>query len=104
MMRAAVTLLLLAPAAFAQSSFDLQGYVAARGVNASGPESWLEGGIGRLETGGNRDDFDAVAQIGFDWAPSRHFDIHASGVAREEGSGLIEAYADGRLIFGLDEL
>src|SRR5918993_1018028 len=49
-------LLLLAPFAFGQQTFDLQGYVAARGVT------------------------------------------------REEGSGLIEAYADGRLIFGLDEV
>ncbi len=104
-MRAALFVLLLAPTALAQSSFDLQGYVAARGINASGPTSWLDGGIGRLESsGGNRDEFDAVAQLGFDWTPSRYFDLHASGVAREEGSGLIEAYADARLIFGLDEV
>ena len=96
----AVLILLLAPIASAQ----FQGYVAARAVNASGPESWLDGGIGRLEAGGNRDEFDAVAQLGLDWAPSKYFNLHASGVAREKGSGLIEAYADGRLIFGLDEV
>jgi len=102
--RAAVIILLLVPPAFAQSSFDLQGYVAARGVNASGPPSWLESGIGRLEAGGNRDELSAVAQLGFGWTPSRYFDVHASGVAREDRSGLIEAYADARLILGLDEV
>jgi hypothetical protein len=101
--RAVLITLFLAPCALAQN-FDFQGYVAARAVNASGPESWLDGGIGRLETGGNRDEFDAVAQLGFDWIPSRHFDLHVSGVARPEEAGLIEAYADGRLLFGLDEL
>lgn len=99
-MRAAVLILLLAPIASAQ----FQGYIAARGVNASGPESWLEGGIGRLDSGGDRDDFTAVAQLGFDWTPSRYFNVHASGVAHPDGAGLIEAYADGRLIFGLDEV
>ena len=106
-MRAVFLTLLLAPAALAQS-FDLQGYVAARGVNATGPASWLEGGIGRLEAGGDRDDFSAVTQLRFDWRPSQHFDLHVSGAARRElgelDAGLIEAYADGRLLFGLDEL
>ena len=36
---------------------DLSGYVAARGVNATGPASWLDGGWGRLEAGGDRDEF-----------------------------------------------
>ena len=102
-MRFVLFVFLLAPCAFAQN-VDFQAYVAARAVNASGPESWLDGGIGRLESGGNRDEFDAVAQLGFDWTPSRHFDLHVSGVGRREDPGLIEFYADGRLFFGLDEL
>lgn len=100
-MRSVVLLLLLAPAAFAQ--VDLQGYVAARGVNATGPRSWLEGGIGRLDVGGG-DTVDGVAQLGVDWRPSQHFGVHVSGVARPGDAGLIEAYADARLLFGLDEL
>lgn len=110
-MRVLLAVLLLAPAAFAQSSFDLQGYVAARGVNATGPPSWLEGDFGRLEATGDRDDVTGVAQLGFDWTPSRYFDLHASGVARREpeefggdDAGLVEAYADARLFFGLDEV
>ena len=104
LVRAALIVLLLAPAAFAQSSFDLQGYVAARGVNASGPESWLDGGIGRLEAGGNQDDAMGVAQLGFDWRPSRYFDLHASGVVSDDEAGLVDAYVDARAIWGLDEL
>ena len=88
-------LLLLAPAALAQS-LDLQGYVAARGANTAGSGF-------RLETD-HGDDFDAVAQLGIEWRPSQHFDIHVSGIAREDDPGLIEAYADARLILGLDEV
>ncbi len=101
-MRAAVVVLAL---------LDVQGYVAARGVNATGPESWLARDLGRLEAGGSRDDFFAVAQLGLDWQPSRYFDVHVSGVARREPEefggeavGLVEAYADARAIFGNEEI
>jgi len=104
-------LLILSRPLFAQSTFDLQGYVAARSINATGPESWLAGDVGRLEDGGHRNDFTGAAQLGFDWAPSRYFDIHASGAARRDpkelggnSSGLVEAYADARAIFGGNEV
>ncbi len=89
-------------------TIDLTGYVAARGVNATGPASWLEGGFGRLEAGGDRDDFDAVAHVGVDWRPTKWLELHASGVARsdvrDEDAGLVEAYADIRKEFAFDEL
>ena len=106
-----VALSLLATPLFAQSTFDLQGYIAARGLNTTGPDSWLTGDVGRLESGGERTDYIGVAQFGFDWAPSRYFDIHASGAARRDpetfggdNNGVVEAYADARAIFGNNEL
>src|SRR5215212_3454840 len=93
-----VVLSLVAAPLFAQSTFDLQGYVAARDTQATGPESWLTGGTGRLEQGGKRTELTGVAQFGFDWTPSRHFDVHASGAARRDpddfggdNNGLVEA-------------
>jgi len=96
---------------FAQSTFDLQGYVAARTMHATGPDSWLAGDVGRLENGPKKNNFTGVAQFGFDWTPSRYFDLHASGVSRRdpenfggESNGVVEAYADARAIFGNDEI
>jgi hypothetical protein len=87
---------------------DVNGYVAARGVNATGPESWLERGWGRLEAGGDGDAFFGTAQLGFDWTPNEHFNLHVSGVGRHDAlgtdAGVVEAYVDGRASFGLDEL
>ncbi|HYC60954.1 MAG TPA: hypothetical protein VEK79_15435 [Thermoanaerobaculia bacterium] len=84
------------------------GYVAARGVNATGPESWLERGWGRLEAGGDRDHFFGTAQLGVDWTPNEHFDLHISGVGRRDAlgtdAGIVEAYADVRTSFALDEV
>ena len=108
---AALCLVLAGTPLFAQSTFDVTGYVAARGVNATGPPSWLEKGFGRLEAGGDRDDFFASAHVGIDWEPSKYFNVHVSGTARRDpeqfgGSqgGVVEAYVDGRAIFGLDEV
>ncbi len=103
-MRRFLLLLLLATTASAQQTFDLQGYVAARAINATGPESWVDGGWGRLESGGDQDEFAGVAQAGIDWTPSRHFDLHVSGAARDDAAGLVEAHANVRAIFGLDEV
>jgi hypothetical protein len=87
---------------------DLQGYVAIRGVNATGPASWLERGWGRLEAGGDREDLFGTAQLGLEWTPNEHFDLHVSGVGRHDAlgtdAGLVEAYVDGRASFALDEL
>ena len=106
-----VLALTLAAAAHAQPTIDLTGYVAARGVNATGPSSWLEGGFGRLEARGDRDNFTALAHLGVDWHPTHWLDLHASGVARRDPSGfggddagLVEAYADVRKEFSFDEL
>jgi hypothetical protein len=90
--------------------FDLNGYVAARGVNATGPESWLAGDVGRLEAGGDRDDFFAAAQFGVDWSGDS-FSLHVSGAARKDpeefggdDAGLVEAYVEARHAFSRNEL
>ncbi|HYI08506.1 MAG TPA: hypothetical protein VEK57_05520 [Thermoanaerobaculia bacterium] len=86
---------------------DVNGFLALRGVNATGPNPWLDGGWGRLEAGGDRDDLFATAYLGADWT-SEHFGLHVSGAARSDASGeqagLIEGYAEARASFGLDEL
>jgi hypothetical protein len=85
----------------------LQGFLALRGVNATGPEPWLAGGWGKLEAGGDRNELFGTAHLGADWS-SEHFTLHVSGAARSdaagEHAGLIDAYAEGRASFGLDEL
>jgi hypothetical protein len=87
---------------------DLNGYVAARGVNATGANSWLERGWGRLESGGGHDDVFGAAQLGVDWTPNQHFDLHVSGVGRRDAlgtdAGVVEAYVDARTSFALDEV
>jgi hypothetical protein len=111
MRRLVVLTFLLTTSAAAQSAFDLTGFVAARGVNATGPVSWLEGGLGRLEAGGDRDDFSALAHLGADWRPARWLELHASAVARREPEefrgedfGIVEAYADLRKEIEFDEV
>lgn len=89
-----VAIALIATPLSAQSTFDLQGYVAARGVDATG---------NRLEAS-DKDAFFGVAQLGFDWAPSRYFDVHVSGAAHDDDAGVVEAFADARAVFGNDEL
>lgn len=110
-MRSFLIALAFATSLSAQQSFDLTGFVAARGVNATGPASWLEGGFGRLEAGGDRDDFTALAHLGVDWHPTSWLDLHASGVARHDpeefggdAMGLVEAYADLRKEIAFDEI
>ncbi|HUP62288.1 MAG TPA: hypothetical protein VNA69_17925 [Thermoanaerobaculia bacterium] len=110
-MRALFVVFALAASSLSAQTFDLQGYVAARGVNATGPDTWLTGDVGRLESGDDRNDFLGVAQLGFDWTPSKWLAVHVSGVARREPEdfggdavGLIEAYADLRTSFGNEEL
>ena len=89
-------------------TIDLTGYVAARGINATGPPSWLEGGFGRLEAGGDRDELTGLAHLGVDVHPTNWLDLHASGVvrrdARGEDAGLVEAYADVRKEIAFDEI
>lgn len=112
MMRIALASLLLifASAANAQT-FRVEGYVAARAINATGPASWLEGDWGRFEATGGRDDVMAVTQLGADWKPTSFLRLHASGTARKDpnefggdAAGLVEAYADVHKEFGLDDV
>lgn len=90
------------------ATLDLNGFVSLRGMNATGPTSWTEGGWGRLGAGGDRDEAIGVAQLAIDWTPAKWFDVHVSGGARRdpggEQEGLIEAHADLRASFGFDEL
>jgi hypothetical protein len=87
---------------------DLNGYVATRAVNATGPASWLERGWGRLESGADRNDLFGTAQLGLDWTPNEHLALHVSGIGRHDAldtsAGVVEAYADARASFALDEL
>jgi len=107
-MRFIVVLAILVTTTLSAQTFDLTGYVAARGVNATGPTSWLEGGFGRLESGGDQDEFAGVAHLGVDIHPTKWLDLHASGVARSdvrgEDAGLVEAFADIRKEIAFDEI
>lgn len=102
-MRSAVlALFLIATPLHAQ--FDLQGFVAARGMSATGPESWNEGGFGRLDAGGDETSFHPAAQIGFDWTVTQWLEVHASGAGYDDDFGLTEAYADVHGSLGANDL
>jgi hypothetical protein len=104
----AVLLLFISSVASAQQAFRIYGYLDARGIRASGQPSWLSGGFGRLESAANSTGDDAfhasaLAQLGADWTPNTHFDLHVQGLARQEPdssgtrrAGIPEAYADVR--------
>jgi len=83
---------------------DLHGAISLRGVNATGPESWLDGGWGRLPAGGNEDALLADAHLGADLDLGKYFDLHVSGTADNDRAGVVEAYVAARAEFGLDEL
>lgn len=99
--RALIFSLLFAAGAQAQQAFNIYGYIDARGVNASGPPSWLEHGFGRLDAGGDRNVFLADAHVGADWNPLPWLTAHAAGLARREPpgyagkhAGVIDAYVE----------
>jgi hypothetical protein len=101
--------LLLVCSSASGETFSLTGYVAGRGAYATGPRSWIEGGFGRLGERGSA--ASARAQIGGDWEPSPHFDVHVDGIARTEPSGdrgksggLVQAYAEGRIYSSANQL
>jgi hypothetical protein len=96
--RLAIALLLFAATAKAET-FTLDGFFTARHVHASGPNTWLNGGTGRLPAS-DTEHF-GIAQVGASWTPSLHFGLHAQGIARSQPAGyggrqagLVEAYAD----------
>jgi hypothetical protein len=94
-----VVVLLFAFSAAAQT-FDLTGFVAARGSNTTGPASWLDGGFGRLDTGGDETTLDARIHLGIDWTPAEFLALHASGTQ----DGLIEAHLDVRREIAFDQI
>ena len=111
LMRCTLFLALTFAATMSAQTLDLTGFVAARGVNATGPASWLEGGFGRLEAGDDRNDFTGIAHLGVDWFPTNWLTLHASGVARQDhddfggdDAGLVEAYVDLRKEIAFDEI
>lgn len=90
---------LLSAATARAQTFAYDGFLSLRGVNASGPTTWLERGDGRLEARGKRGF--GTARIGGDWFPSEHFDAHVQllgrvGPAGYSGSnaGVVEAWAE----------
>lgn len=112
-MRAVVGLLLLAlsQSGAAQQAFDVTGFVSLRGIQASGPDPWIEGGWGRLESGDDRAVVKGEVHAGMDWRPSRFFSVHVGGVGRVEpdrtrgdAGGIVEAFVDATLPLGLDEV
>ncbi len=99
-----VALVMLVSTAATAETFDLSGFVTARGQYASGLPSWTRGGLGRFDGAGSSPDRGrAVAlgdvQLGVDWQPVQHLLVHAHGLARAEPSenhgkraGLVSAY------------
>ena len=73
-------LLLAAPAA--AETLQLRGFLTGRAGHATGPESWMEGGWGRLDF--SETAATAIAEAGLDWNPSSYFGVHLHGVARAE--------------------
>lgn len=81
-------------------TFDYQAFLTLRGMSAGGPQTWLAHGPGRLDASRSNAGF-AIAQVGGDWTPSEHFDVHTQLLGRKEPSGyggsdagVVEAYAD----------
>lgn len=87
---------------------DAGGFVSLRGIHASGPETWLDGGWGRLGTGNDRTEPVALSRLGIDWSPHENVLVHANGEIRRDAlttrAGVVEAWIEGRAEFGLDQL
>ncbi|HUP44023.1 MAG TPA: hypothetical protein VM779_00780, partial [Thermoanaerobaculia bacterium] len=80
-MKFALTLLLLTPP-LAADTLAVRGFLTGRLGQASGPESWIEGAIGRFDFSDTA--ATATAELGIDWAPSDYFALHLHGLARAE--------------------
>lgn len=90
---------------FAQS-FQWHAFLTAREIRVKAQPSWTEGGVGRFDVGADSPDDTRnvdleLAQLGFDWTPTRWLLLHADGIARREpagtigkSAGLLQAYAD----------
>jgi hypothetical protein len=105
---ALAVLTLTMPLEVAAGEWDLQGVVSGRAFAADGPQSWIDGGFGRLLEGGTpsgKRDFGlrGELQLGLDWKPSETWLVHAHGVLHAEGSesrgatgGLVEGFVQFR--------
>ena len=83
-MRRFLVLLLLAASTAGAETLDLRAFVTGRVSSATGPDSWMEGGWGRLDSSDTI--ATATADIGIDWNPRPWFGAHVHGVARAEPS------------------
>ena len=100
-LRAAALLLLIATSAAAQT-FDLRGFVSGRGESIDGQPSWTRHAFGRFDAGGEgeRDVAIGEIQLGFDWRPIQHFDLHVDGMSYGNArslkgrTGLVTAFAE----------
>lgn len=98
-MRAAVVVLAL---------LDVHGFLSLRGVNATGPQTWLDGGWGRLVAGADETTLLANAHVGVDWTPAQWLELHVSangwsGPGDDHGR-LVEAHVTARRELGLDHV
>src|SRR5258708_1171261 len=87
-------------------TWQFHGFLTGRETNGSDQKSWLQGGVGRCDVGGETADGHRgvnvdSAQLGIDWTPSGWLLLHADGIARQEQSGfhgkrlgIVQAYAD----------
>jgi hypothetical protein len=103
-----IILCTVAASAFAQApaAFQSHGFLTARAISVEAQPSWTERGFGRFDVGADsagdrKTENQEVAQLGFDWTPTRWLLIHADGIARHEPSGtvgsrggLVQAFVD----------
>jgi hypothetical protein len=83
---------------------NLDAVLVGRGLDVTGPTSWLGGGFGRLTEGAGGPSRSArlgrgQVHVGLDWRPSELFLVHAHGLGRLDGgddagdaAGLAEAF------------
>lgn len=89
-------MLLLPAAASAQDSLQWNGFALLRAAKAGGDQSWLDGGRGRFDEGGETK-ASAQVQLGVDWTPSLLWNAHVHLLASEDHVGVPEAYVDANL-------
>ena len=99
-MRSLVTIVILLAAAVVPlraQPFQVHGFLTGRTMRADSDQAtWVDGGFGRFE-----DSNGAIAQIGFDYTPTRWLLLHTDGIARTskiagggQEAGLLQAYVD----------
>src|SRR5690242_1747406 len=91
------------------ATLTFTGFLTARGINVESQPTWLDGGFGRFDVGAKSATDSAnkgqiEGQLGVDWTPTTWLRVHAHGIARDKGSGLVEAYVDLQKDFGANNL